>query len=86
MTTQHQHHTFAEELLAILSGLIGGAKYGVKIRLPHALVMTLLFRNDLSSKEKVQSILKLVVEHATNLGCFATIYKVSTKIHMKVYY
>ena len=64
-----------EELSAVVSALIRGAKYGVKIRLPHALVMTCLFRKDLSSKEKIRTVLKLVVEHASNLAAFATIYK-----------
>jgi peroxisomal membrane protein 4 len=69
-------HSFAEELHAIVAALVGGARYGVKIRLPHALVMTLLFRRDLTSKEKIQSVVTLAMEHASNLGAFATIYKV----------
>ena len=64
------------ELTAVVSALIGGAKYGVKIRLPHALVMTFLFRKDLSTEKKLRTVLKLVVEHASNLAAFATIYKV----------
>eukprot|EP00537_Pseudo-nitzschia_pungens_P005956 CAMPEP_0172362202 /NCGR_PEP_ID=MMETSP1060-20121228/5868_1 /TAXON_ID=37318 /ORGANISM="Pseudo-nitzschia pungens, Strain cf. cingulata" /LENGTH=225 /DNA_ID=CAMNT_0013084653 /DNA_START=102 /DNA_END=776 /DNA_ORIENTATION=+ len=64
-----------EELSAVVSALIGGATYGVKIRLPHALVMTCLFRKDLSSKQKIYTILNLVYEHASNLAAFATIYK-----------
>ena len=64
-----------EELSAVVSALVGGATYGVKIRLPHALVMTCLFRKDLSSKEKIRTVLKLVFEHASNLAAFATIYK-----------
>jgi hypothetical protein len=64
-----------EELQAIFLSLIGGARYGIKIRLPHALVMTLLFRRDLSAQKKLQSILRLAVEHATNLAAFACIYK-----------
>ncbi len=65
-----------EELAAVVSALVGGAKYGVKIRLPHAFVMTFLFRKDLSPQQKVRTIIKLVVEHASNLAAFATIYKV----------
>ena len=68
--------TFGEELRAVIAGLIGGVKYGVKIRFPHAFIMTLLFRKDLSSEQKIRNILKLVYEHASNLGLFATIYKV----------
>ena len=54
---------------------MGGAKYGVKIRLPHALVMTFLFRKDLDVREKIRTILRLVAEHASNLAAFASIYK-----------
>ena len=64
-----------DELTAVVSALIGGAKYGVKIRLPHALVMTFLFRTDLSTTNKIRTVLKLVGEHASNLAAFATIYK-----------
>jgi peroxisomal membrane protein 4 len=65
-----------DELTAVASAMIGGAKYGVKIRLPHAVVMTCLFRKDLSSKEKIRSIMKLVFEHSSNLAAFASIYKI----------
>ncbi|VEU44913.1 unnamed protein product [Pseudo-nitzschia multistriata] len=65
-----------DELAAVISAVIGGASYGIKIRLPHALVMTCLFRNDLTPREKIRTILKLVFEHASNLAAFATIYKV----------
>ncbi|XP_076427063.1 peroxisomal membrane protein 4 isoform X3 [Peromyscus maniculatus bairdii] len=36
-------------VLAILKGLRNGAVYGVKIRAPHALVMTFLFRSGRST-------------------------------------
>jgi hypothetical protein len=68
--------TVTDEAQHIIAALIGGARYGVKIRLPHALVMTLLFRRDLTSKQKIHSVLKLVMEHASNLAAFASIYKV----------
>jgi predicted MPP superfamily phosphohydrolase len=64
------------ELHSIASALVGGAKYGVKIRLPHALVMTFLFRRDLSSKDKLRNVLFLAFQHASSLAAFATIYKV----------
>jgi hypothetical protein len=63
------------ELHSIASALVGGARYGVKVRLPHALVMTFLFRRDLSSKDKLRSILHLAFQHASSLAAFATIYK-----------
>lgn len=63
------------ELQSIVSALVGGARYGVKIRLPHALVMTVLFRRDLSSKDKLKNIVKLAYQHASSLAAFAAIYK-----------
>ena len=79
MTSHHSSlwTTFEQELVAIASALVGGFKYGVKIRLPHALVMTALFKRDLSHSEKLRSILRLAYEHASNLAKFATLYKVS---------
>jgi hypothetical protein len=65
-----------EETMAVISAAIGGARYGVKIRMPHALIMTLVFRHDLSSSEKVATILKLTRNHALSLATFAAIYKV----------
>lgn len=64
-----------EELQAILFSLIGGARYGVKVRLPHAVIMTCLFRNDMNARDKLIQIFNLVREHATNLALFATVYK-----------
>jgi peroxisomal membrane protein 4 len=79
----HNNNTLAydnmwrNEIYAILAGLLGGARYGVKIRLPHALVMTSLFRKDLTSRGKLRQILRMTLEHASHLAAFATIYKVS---------
>jgi hypothetical protein len=64
-----------DEFHEILLSLIGGVRYGVKIRLPHALIMTSVFRHDMSASEKLQQIIQLVREHAINLALFATIYK-----------
>jgi peroxisomal membrane protein 4 len=64
-----------DEVSAIVVALVGGARYGIKVRLPHALVMTLMFRRELSSREKVRSIVKVVLEHASSLAAFATVYK-----------
>lgn len=55
--------TLSDEIQAIIAAAISGARYGVKIRLPHALIMTLLFRRDLTSKQKLKSVLKLAAEH-----------------------
>ena len=65
----------SEELSSIFSALVAGARYGAKIRLPHAFVMTFLFRRDLPASEKVKNVFNLVLEHASNLSAFAAIYK-----------
>lgn len=63
------------ELRAIVYGLVGGGRYGMKIRLPHAAVMTLLFRKNTSFEDKVKIVLKSTYEHSRNLASFAAIYK-----------
>ncbi|KAF8467738.1 Tim17/Tim22/Tim23/Pmp24 family-domain-containing protein [Kalaharituber pfeilii] len=62
------------DFLAILKGLRNGLVYGAKIRFPHALVMTVLFR-DGTFREKLTSILSATRQHAFNLASFVTIYK-----------
>ena len=69
-------YNLQSEFKAIIAGLIGGGKYGIKIRLPHATVMTLLFRGDATAREKFNLILKSTLEHSCNLASFAAIYKV----------
>jgi len=68
--TSGQYHT----VLAIIKGFRNGAVYGAKIRFPHALVMTFLFRSE-GFKEKIRSILKATFDHAFNLSRFVFIYK-----------
>ncbi|XP_012493169.1 PREDICTED: peroxisomal membrane protein 4 isoform X2 [Propithecus coquereli] len=48
--------------------------YGAKIRAPHALVMTFLFRSG-SLREKLRAILQATYIHSRNLACFVFIYK-----------
>mmetsp|Transcript_27376 Transcript_27376/g.45573 ORF Transcript_27376/g.45573 Transcript_27376/m.45573 type:complete len:222 (-) Transcript_27376:38-703(-) len=64
-----------EEIKAIVSAALGGVRYGIKIRFPHAFVMTLLFRQDQSTSKKIATILRLSRDHAISLGAFAAIYK-----------
>lgn len=64
----------SSELSAILGAAISGAKYGMRIRFPHALVMTFLFRKETPS-EKLKIILKATSEHSRNLASFAALYK-----------
>lgn len=78
----HEEYSFASDSLwnearAVLTALISAFRYGLKIRLPHALVMTFMFRRDLSTQGKLRVILRAVAEHATSLGSFAFIYKVT---------
>ena len=65
-----------QEIQAVLAGAVGGARYGVKIRAPHALLMTFLFNKELSTQEKLQKIIRLCSQHAGNLAKFAIIYKI----------
>ncbi|XP_040837559.1 peroxisomal membrane protein 4 [Ochotona curzoniae] len=60
--------------LAVLKGFRNGAVYGVKIRAPHALVMTLLFRSG-SFREKLRTILQATYTHSRNLAYFVFAYK-----------
>ncbi|RUS16028.1 Tim17/Tim22/Tim23/Pmp24 family-domain-containing protein [Endogone sp. FLAS-F59071] len=62
------------EVLAIVKGVRNGVVYGAKVRFPHALVMTFLFRSA-SLKEHIKFIYKATKQHATNLGSFVFIYK-----------
>ncbi|XP_001500990.1 peroxisomal membrane protein 4 [Equus przewalskii] len=60
--------------LAMLKGFRNGVVYGVKIRTPHALVMTFLFRSG-SFREKLRAILQATYIHSRNLACFVFAYK-----------
>mmetsp|Transcript_14194 Transcript_14194/g.22070 ORF Transcript_14194/g.22070 Transcript_14194/m.22070 type:complete len:165 (+) Transcript_14194:159-653(+) len=62
-------------LLSTLLGLRNGFQYGVKIRAPHSLVMTFLFKPNHPIKENLLGILKMTFAHARNLGGFVLIYK-----------
>lgn len=62
------------DYLAILKGARNGLVYGVKIRFPHALIMSILFgRGDVFTRGK--SVFRATKTHALNLAKFVTIYK-----------
>ncbi|XP_075428034.1 peroxisomal membrane protein 4 [Ascaphus truei] len=61
-------------VLAVIKGFRNGAVYGAKIRAPHALVMTFLFRSG-SLREKLKAILQATFTHSRNLACFVFTYK-----------
>jgi len=69
------NYNTSSELKAIQNAVLAGFRYGFKIRAPHALVMTFLFKSNKSWKEKMSIISKLSLEHAINLGAFAGLYK-----------
>ncbi|XP_060628326.1 peroxisomal membrane protein 4 [Anolis sagrei] len=60
--------------LAVLKGFRNGAVYGAKIRAPHALVMTFLFRSG-SLQEKLKAIFWATYTHSRNLAYFVFTYK-----------
>ncbi|XP_038613329.1 peroxisomal membrane protein 4 [Tachyglossus aculeatus] len=60
--------------LALLKGFRNGLVYGAKIRAPHALVMTFLFRSG-SLREKLKAIAQATYTHSRNLACFVFTYK-----------
>ncbi|TPX34908.1 hypothetical protein SmJEL517_g02623 [Synchytrium microbalum] len=62
------------DVLSIVKGFRNGAVYGAKIRFPHALVMSFLFRNG-SVKDKLRFAMKATYTHSKNLALFVTIYK-----------
>lgn len=70
-----QTPSFKDDILSILRGFRNGCIYGIKIRLPHAAVMTLLFSNDRSIENMSSVIFKKTREHSVHLGQFVMLYK-----------
>lgn len=64
-------------LLSILRGFRQGVVYGAKIRFPHALVMTALFRHG-SLTDKASDVIQATYTHARSLGCYVALYKLLT--------
>ncbi|KAJ2338863.1 hypothetical protein IWW50_006976 [Coemansia erecta] len=62
------------DVLSLVKGFRNGVVYGTKIRFPHALVMTLLFRTG-SPQQKITAILQATKAHARGLAFFVTGYK-----------
>jgi len=71
------------DYLAILKGARNGFVYGVKVRFPHALVMSILFgRGDWKSRLRV--IYRATRQHAFNLAKFVSIYKTLLLLQKKI--
>ncbi|XP_033112810.1 peroxisomal membrane protein 4-like [Anneissia japonica] len=71
------------QVLSVIKGFRNGVVYGAKIRFPHALVMTFLFKRG-PLKDKLISILRATYTHSRNLSYFVFIYKVLTGLFRKL--
>jgi peroxisomal membrane protein 4 len=63
-----------KQLLILVKGFRNGLVYGAKIRFPHALVMSMLFREGRLG-DKMRWVLMATKQHAWNLGRMAVIFK-----------
>jgi len=63
-------------LLSIIRGFRNGVIYGFKIRLPHAFVMTMLFR-DGPLYDKLEAIFRATYQHSKNLGLYVAAFKLA---------
>ncbi|KAI6045044.1 Tim17/Tim22/Tim23/Pmp24 family-domain-containing protein [Pisolithus marmoratus] len=71
------------DYLAILKGARNGFIYGVKVRFPHAVVMSILFGRG-NWITRLQGILRATKEHAFNLAKFVSLYKTTLLLQRKV--
>ncbi|KAG6902792.1 hypothetical protein C0995_011279 [Termitomyces sp. Mi166 len=70
------------DYLAILKGARNGFVYGVKVRFPHAVVMSILFgRGDW--RTRLWNIYRATRQHAFNLAKFVTLYKTFLLVQRK---
>ncbi|PVU90401.1 hypothetical protein BB561_004901 [Smittium simulii] len=72
------------DLLSVVKGARNGLVYGAKIRFPHALVMTFLFKRG-SLQSKLRAILLATKDHALKLALFATIYKTLVIVQRRLF-
>ncbi|GMH54714.1 hypothetical protein TrVE_jg316 [Triparma verrucosa] len=70
-------HHLPPTLLSPLLSSFSGIKYALKLRLPHALLMTYLFTPSLPPSQKLSRIKSVLLSHATSLGLHALIYKLT---------
>ncbi|KAH3674844.1 hypothetical protein WICMUC_003047 [Wickerhamomyces mucosus] len=66
-----------KELLQVFKSIRNGAHYGAKIRFAHSLVMSLLYKRNISLTKRFISILRITKDHSIILAIYALIYKVS---------
>jgi peroxisomal membrane protein 4 len=60
--------------LRVLFGARNGLLYGVKVRGPHAAVLTALWANG-SARDKAMAVVRATATHAKQLGLYAALYK-----------
>ncbi|EKM83436.1 hypothetical protein AGABI1DRAFT_110100 [Agaricus bisporus var. burnettii JB137-S8] len=70
------------DYLAILKGARNGFVYGVKVRFPHALVMSILFGRG-SWQDRAKVIFRATKQHAFNLAKFVSLYKICLLVQKK---
>lgn len=73
-----------KEIFALLKGIRNGIVYGIKVRFPHALVMTLLFKRG-PIKQMIMGILRATYQHARNLGQFTFLYKMGCLLFRRMF-
>jgi len=76
LTTHHCNGVCPHDscVLSVIRGFRHGLWYGAKIRFPHALVMTFLFRSG-SLQDKLRDIFRATWTHSRNLAVYVAIYK-----------
>ncbi|XP_071955637.1 peroxisomal membrane protein 4-like [Antedon mediterranea] len=70
-------------ILSVIKGFRNGVVYGAKIRFPHALVMTFLFKRG-PLLDKIRGILRATYTHSRNLSYFVFIYKALTSVFRRI--
>jgi len=76
--------TLQQDILSIFRGFRNGFVYGIKIRFPHALIMTFLFVEG-SLKTKWNVIYSRTKEHAVHLGQYVALYKLCCAIIRRIF-
>ncbi|KAH3683408.1 hypothetical protein WICPIJ_005627 [Wickerhamomyces pijperi] len=66
-----------KDVLAIFKSMRNGVHYGTKIRFAHSLVMSLLYKRNITLVQRISSILNITRSHGVVLASFAFVYKLS---------
>lgn len=71
--------SWQSDALSVAMGFKHGVVYGAKVRAPHALVMTFLFRSG-TLTSKLRAVVKATYTHSKNLGTFVALYKAACAV------